>query len=173
MTEPGRQSEIENRQPVGTVRFLAISVVFAAAATGIVWGAYKLLGQPLATNVLGFVAVSGFVVSTAGWYIVVRGFGDAPERMLAYFGAGMLTKLVLLGLTVVLVNVFELATLEEFFVPFAAVFFLTGFAQLYIAIKGAIRLLNEAEVGRVWEQPAAPGMARNPVKREAGASDGA
>ena len=85
----------------------------------------------------------------------------------------MLTKLVLLGLTVVLVNVFELATLEEFFVPFAAVFFLTGFAQLYIAIKGAIRLLNEAEVGRVWEQPAAPGMARNPVKREAGASDGA
>ena len=147
---------------MGTVAFWALSVVFAGCATALVLGGYWFLGSPWGRDVILFAAVAGYVVSSAGWYIVVRGFAAAPERMLAYFGAGMLTKLVLLGLTVLLVKILDLASLEEFFVPFAAVFFLTGFAQLFIAVKGATKLLNEVEKGRVWEQPAAPGMARSP-----------
>ena len=171
-TEPEGMRPVENRQVVSTMTFLMVSVVFSLVATALVWGGYQLAGSELRASVLVFASVAGFSVSTAGWFIVVRGFGDVPEKMLAYFGAGMLTKLVLLGLVVVLVNVFDIASLEEFFVPFAAVFFLTGFAQLYIAVKGATKLLNEAEKGRVWEQPAAPGMARNPNDGAKSASDG-
>lgn len=161
-----------NRPVMATTKFFAFSVVFSLLAAGLFWGGCRLLEQDVQTEVLVFALASGFVVSTAGWFIVMRGFADAPERMLGYFGAGMLTKLVLIGLTVVLVNVFNIASLEEFFLPFATVFFLTGFAQLFITVKGATKLLDEANQGRVWEQPAAPGVARSPVEREVSASEG-
>ena len=103
---------------------------------------------------------------------LVRGFGDVPEKMMAYFGAGLLTKLALLGVVAILIKVLDVVSPEEFFVPFAAVFFLTGFAQLYIAIKGATRFLNQVEGDRVWEQPAAPGMARSPEERQVDAESG-
>ncbi len=161
-----------NRPVVGTVAFLAISATFAFGITFAVSICYRLLGKHPGLEVLVFAGVSGFVVSSAGWFVVMRGFTKAPERMLGYFGAGMLIKLILIGLTVLLVNVFEIASLSEFFVPFAAVFFLTGFAQLFIAVKGATKLLNEANKGRVWQQPAAPGVARSPQQRAKSASEG-
>ena len=161
-----------NRQVVGTLTFWVLSFVFACCAAALVAAGYWILGSPWEKDVLAFAAVAGWGVSSAGWYIVVRGFAAVPERMLAYFGAGMLTKLVLLGLTVLLVRVLDVASLEEFFVPFAAVFFLTGFAQLFIAVKGATKLLNETEKGRVWEQPAAPGMARSLREHPQDASTG-
>ncbi len=172
MVTESEYQEAKNEPVIGTVHFLLLSVVFAACAGALVIGAYSLLESEIRPQVLVFAMISGFVVSTAGWFIAVRGFNEASERMLTYFGAGMLTKLVLIGLTVLLVNWFKIASLEEFFVPFAAVFFLTGFAQLFIAVKRATKLLNEAEKGRVWQQPAAPGVARGPKQREGHAVEG-
>ena len=173
MNDKVSESRADDNRPVMTnAKFLFYSVIFALIAAGLCWGGSSLLKKQIQAEVMVFALASGFVVSTAGWFIVMRGFADAPERMLGYFGAGMLTKLVLIGLSVALVNVFDIASLEEFFLPFATVFFLTGFAQLFITVKGATRLLNEANKGRVWEQPAAPGVARSPVEREVSASEG-
>jgi hypothetical protein len=160
----------ENRPVMTNTRFILLSVLFALIAAGLCWGGSRLFKKEIQTEVMVFALASGFVVSTAGWFIVMQGFANAPERMMGYFGAGMLTKLVLIGLSVVLVNVFDIASLEEFFLPFATVFFLTGFAQLFITVKGATKLLDAANKGRVWEQPAAPGVARSPVKRDVNAS---
>ena len=124
-----------------------------------------MLAKPLPARLLLISTVAGFAVSTGGWLIVVKGLRDAPERMFAYFGAGLMTKLVLLGMVIILVTQLGVATLSEFFLPFAAVFFITGFAQLGIAIKGATKLLDEAGKGAARRSPAAPGTAVDPEER--------
>lgn len=172
VTEKEPSGVNENPPIVGMVFFLAVSGCVALAGGALVSIGHRLLGGEIRTTVLVAATIAGFLVSTAGWLVVIRGFTKAPDRMLGYYGGGVLAKTLLFGLTVAVVIGLKIASLGEFLTPFAAVFFLTGFAQLFIAIKGATKLLNEAEAGRVWEQPAAPGVARSPEVSEKDATEG-
>ncbi|MCB9831989.1 MAG: hypothetical protein H6807_05890 [Planctomycetes bacterium] len=157
-TEDG-QERAERSAPVALPTFLVLSVLVAALAAGLVAVLAPLFGSALAAKVLVLAGVAGFAVSTAGWLIVLRGFTAGGNRMMAHFAAGLLTKLVLLGLVAILVSSLGIAKLDEFLLPFAAVFFITGFAQLGIAVKGATKLLNETRGPGTRATPAAPGAA--------------
>ncbi len=170
MTSAGMTSESETaargaRSPISLTLFLGASIATALAAAGLALLGARLFEHEIAPRVLILACVAGFAVSTAGWLVVLRGFRDDPGRIFAYFGAGLLTKLVLLLLVVAVVTGFEVASLDEFFIPFAVVFFLTGFAQLGITVKGATKLLNEARKGAPRRNPAAPGAAVDPEER--------
>ena len=150
------------RRPIPVARFLALSVAACALATGFLLAGAFALGAALDPGVVTYSVVTGFVASTSGWLVLLRGFNLANDSVLAHLGAGMLTKLVLLLAAVALLEPLGIGALEDFFIPFAAVFFLTGFAQLFITLKGAIGNLEAFEKGRSWPQPAAPGMSKTP-----------
>ena len=82
---------------------------------------------------------AGFCVSTVGWLIVWRGFGDEPGRITGYFAAALLVKLVLLGIVAAGVVVVGVAP-REFLAPFVTVFFPVGFLQLTLTVRMAGRL---------------------------------
>ncbi len=116
--------------------FLLISVTAGCLLAGAIWFVAPALGFHLTGRALLAGAVGGFVVSTGGWLVVMRGFHDDPSRMFVWFGAGMLTKMVLLvGALAVIVAGFGLG-LREVVGPFAAEFLCLGFVQLGLAVKG-------------------------------------
>ncbi|HGY89690.1 MAG TPA: hypothetical protein ENK43_00810 [Planctomycetes bacterium] len=122
--------------------FLLISVVAGAVLAGLIWFVAPALGFALTGRTLLAGAIGGFLVSTGGWLVVMRGFHDDPSRMFVWFGAGMLTKMVLLvGSLAVIVAGFGLG-LREVVGPFAAEFLCLGFVQLGLAVKG----LNDSRV---------------------------
>ena len=154
-------------KPIALPVFFLVSVFVATVAGLLAWALLWALGKDQgAEQLLLFATLAGFVVSTGGWAIVIYGFNDDPAKIIGYFGAGVLTKMVLLVLTVALVKGFEFASLKDFFLPFVVVFFLTGFVQLYITVKGASKLFDEAKMRSRLSEAVAPGVAVMDDERE-------
>ncbi len=116
--------------------FLLVSVIAGTVLAGLIAVVAPTLGFGLTTRALAAGTVGGFLVSTGGWLVVMRGFQDDPSRLFVWFGAGMLTKMVLLaGALTVSVAGFGVG-LREVVGPFAAEFLCLGFVQLGLAVKG-------------------------------------
>ena len=114
--------------------FLIVSVIAGAALFGLVLLGAKALESEAGIGALVAGSIAGFLVSTCGWLVVLRSIDD-PQRMIVWFGAGMLTKLVLIGIAVLVLTVALGYRLDDVLGAFAAVFLLLGFVQLALAIK--------------------------------------
>lgn len=123
-------------------RFVFLSAVVAAVLFAAILGVVALTKLEVSRATIAAGSVCGFFVSTLGWGIVRVGMRDKPERIVAYFGAALLLKLMLLGLISGIVMIEGSMELGHFLIPFAAVFLMLGFAQLAATVKEATKCLD-------------------------------
>lgn len=89
------------------------------------------------------------VVSTGGWLIAGRGLDKEPVKFPAYFVAGLLVKLALLGVAVLLVSATGAAGFTEFLVLFASAWVVLGMAQM---VNVALQAIGKLEAHRVRDR---------------------
>jgi len=114
--------------------FLIVSTMAGMALLGLVLFGAGVIGSDIATSALVAGSVAGFLVSTCGWVVVLKAV-DNPTRMIAWFGAGLMTKMVLLALAMAVLILGLGYDMRDIVGAFATVFLLLGFVQLVLALK--------------------------------------
>ncbi|MCA9320997.1 MAG: hypothetical protein KDB53_09695 [Planctomycetes bacterium] len=120
----------------GMARFIALSTVVGLLLFGLCVFVLRYFYGEVSLKTVAAASLGGFLVSTGGWCVVIKGFQDDPARIIVWFGGALLTKMVLLIVVLgVLIGVAGFP-LDDILGPFAAVFLILGFVQLAVAIKG-------------------------------------
>lgn len=125
-----------------TTRFLCVSLALLLVIVGAGFGMKRWLAPASADTGFWIAAFAAYVVGTAGWSVAIQGLHRDPKVFPAFFFAGLMVKLFLMGLAVVIVRLTVPIELTEFLVPFAVIFAIFGIGQMVIVARAATAMLG-------------------------------
>ncbi|MEQ8766764.1 MAG: hypothetical protein RL885_22815 [Planctomycetota bacterium] len=125
--------------------FVLVSLLLLAASWLAGLFVYELVWPESSTVGLHWAAVLAFLTSSAGWGVAGMGLSKGPSRYPAYMAAGVLVKLIGLGLSVGLVAALDICSLQEFLLPFAGVFLIVFFGQMAVVVRAASERAERTE----------------------------
>jgi hypothetical protein len=133
---------------VNVPRFLSVSAVTGVAVYVIARVLYRELWPDVALAGMTAAVVAAVMIGCVGWLIAGRGLKRDPKQFPAYFVVGLLTKLLLMGVAILVVWLLRISSLQDFLVPFAAAFAVIGIVQMIVVARMAIARLGNEKGGR-------------------------
>ncbi len=117
--------------------FVLVSLLLLAGSWLAGMALYWSVWPEESTTGLNWATALAFMTSTAGWGIAGLGLNTSPERYPAFMAAGVLVKLMMLGLSIGLIAAFGICELQEFLLPYLGVFLVVFFGQMIVVVRAA------------------------------------